>query len=181
MEIQHLPKEKWQGHIVPIGYTTSEFYEVAVTRSGDDFTVTLQKKPLAQPVVHTPEQYNYPDRLYAEHWEGACAHGIVQDGELAAVIETCPEEWSNRLRVTELWVDAAYQKQGLGHALMELAKEQAVREKRRAVILETQSCNTNAVGFYLHEGFTLIGFDACCYSNSDLARGEVRLEMGYLL
>ncbi len=112
MEIQYLPKENWQGHIVPIGYTTSEIYEVAVTRSGDDFTVTLQKKPLARPVVHTPEQYNYPDRLYAEHWEGACAHGIVQDGELAAVIETCAEEWSNRLRVTELWVDAGVSKAG---------------------------------------------------------------------
>ena len=37
-------------------------------------------------------------------------------------------------------------------------------------MLETQSCNTNAIGFYLHEGFTLIGFDACCYANNDLER-----------
>lgn len=181
MQIQYLPKEEWQGHIVPIGYTATEIYEVTVARSGDDFTVTLQKKPLAQPVVHAPEQFDFPDRLYAEHWEGACAYGIVQDGDLAAVIETCPEEWSNRLRVTELWVAPACQKRGVGHALMELAKQRAVREKRRALILETQSCNVNAVEFYLHEGFTLIGFDACCYSNNDLARGEVRLEMGYLL
>lgn len=62
---------------------------------------------------------------------------------------------------------------------MELAKNQAVAEGRRAVILETQSCNVGAVGFYLHEGFTLIGFDTCCYSNRDIERREVRLELGW--
>ena len=60
-------------------------------------------------------------------------------------------------------------------------KEVAVRQNRRAVILETQSCNTNAIGFYLHEGFELIGFDTCCYTNNDIARREVRLDLGYFL
>ena len=64
---------------------------------------------------------------------------------------------------------------------MNVAKEQARREWRRAVILETQSCNANAIGFYLHEGFTLIGFDACCYANNDIERGEVRIEMGWFV
>ena len=104
---------------------------------------------------------------------------MLVDNELVAAIETDPEKWSNRLRITELWVAPAYQKQGLGKALMEVAKEQARLERRRAVILETQSCNANAIGFYLHEGFTLIGFDSCCYSNRDLARREVRIELGY--
>lgn len=98
---------------------------------------------------------------------------------LVAAIETCPEIWSNRLLVTELWIDAPFRKQGLGHALMEVAKKQALREHRRAVILETQSCNVNAVDFYLHEGFTLIGLDSCCYGNNDLARKEVRLNLGW--
>jgi len=62
---------------------------------------------------------------------------------------------------------------------MDAVKERAVREKRRAVILETQSCNAGAIAFYLSQGFTLIGFDACCYTNTDLARREVRMEMGY--
>lgn len=72
-----------------------------------------------------------------------------------------------------------YQKRGIGRALMEVAKEQARLERRRAVILETQSCNVNAIGFYLHEGFTLIGMDTCCYANNDLSRKEVRMEMGW--
>ena len=85
------------------------------------------------------------------------------------------------LRITELWVSEEHQEQGIGHALIEMAKEQARRERRRAVILETQSCNVNAIDFYQHEGFTLIGFDACCYGNNDLQRKEVRLEFGWLI
>lgn len=101
--------------------------------------------------------------------------------ELLACIETCPEEWSNRLIITELWVHETMRRQGVGHQLMEIAKEQARRENRRAVILETQSCNTGAIAFYRKEGFRLIGFDSCCYSNQDVQRREVRLDMGYFL
>ena len=131
--------------------------------------------------MHSPQEYNYPDKLYEEHWPDARAFGILKDGVLIGAVEVCPEDWSNRMRVTELWVDDAWHKQGLGHALLERAKQEAQAQRRRAVILETQSCNVNAIGFYLHEGFTLIGMDTCCYSNTDLQRREVRLELGLLL
>jgi len=64
---------------------------------------------------------------------------------------------------------------------MDIAMKRARDEKRRAVMLETQSRNENAVAFYLTYGFSLIGFDACAYRNDDLARKEVRMEMGILL
>ncbi len=125
---------------------------------------------------------HFPDKLYQPHWERACAWGIVdtEGGErrLLACIETCPEEWSNRLMVTELWVHQSLRRQGIGRRLMAIAKEQAVLEHRRAVILETQSCNTAAIQFYEREGFELIGFDSCCYSNRDIERREVRIDMG---
>ena len=34
---------------------------------------------------------------------------------------------------------------------------------------------------YLSQGLTLMGFNACEYSNEDIAKHEVRLEMGCLL
>lgn len=179
-EIIHLPKEEWENTIIPIGYTTREHYRISVERRADGFAVEMKKQPFPQPVTHTPQEYDFPDRLYEPHWDQACASGIVQDGKLMAVVETAPEAWANRLRVTELWVDESLRGKGIGHALMEKAKEQARREGRRALILETQSCNVNAIGFYLHEGLTLMGFDACCYSNHDLKRGEVRVDLGML-
>lgn len=179
-EIVPLPKEKWQGTLIPMRYTTTEYYDVSVGQKDDGFWVTLEKKIFAEPVTHTPEEYDFPDKLYQEHWEKACAWGVLEGQEMIACIETCPEEWSNRLMVTELWVHEAHRRKGIAHELMAVAKEQARLERRRALILETQSCNVGAIAFYLQEGFTLIGFDSCCYQNGDLDRKEVRLDLGIL-
>ena len=179
-EIVPLPKETWKGAVVPIRYTTDTYYDLELTESENAFTARLVKKQFDTPVTHTPEEYNFPDRLYQDFWEKAEAYGVVGEaGELLACIELCPEEWSNRLMVTELWVSEGLQGQGLGKRLMDKAKEIAVLQKRRAIILETQSCNTKAIGFYLHQGFVLIGFDSCCYTNDDIARREVRVNLGY--
>lgn len=178
-----LPKEQWEGTVIPMRYTTEEFYDVKLETEKDGYHVTLCKSRFAEPVSHYPEEYDFPDKLYQPHWEKAFAWGIVseEDGEakLLACIETCPEEWSNRLMVTELWVHESLRRQGIAHELMAIAKEQAVLENRRAIILETQSCNVGAICFYQQEGFELIGFDSCCYSNRDLERKEVRINMGY--
>ncbi len=180
-EIVHLPKDKWKDTILPIGYTTDKYYDVTVNNTDKGFSIEIEKKDFKEPVTHRPEDYDFPDKLYQEHWENAYAWGVVVKDRLVAAIETDQELWSNRLRITELWVAEEYQKQGIGHALIDVAKGQARRERRRAVILETQSCNVNAVDFYLHEGFTLIGMDTCCYKNNDLQRKEVRLELGWFL
>jgi len=70
---------------------------------------------------------------------------------------------------------------GIATALMDMAIGRAKQEGRRAVVLETQSCNEGAIDFYLNYGFTLIGFDTCAYRNDDIQRKEVRIEMGYYL
>lgn len=178
-EMVHLAKEEWKGYIIPIKYTTQQYYDVVVDKKENGFSINIEKKDFKEEVTHTYEEYDFPDKLYEDHWENAYAWGVIVDGELIAAIETDVELWSNRLRVTELWIVEEYQKKGIGKALIQIAKEQARRERRRAIILETQSCNVNAIDFYQHEGFILIGFDSCCYRNNDLDRKEVRLEFGW--
>lgn len=181
--IIELPKEKWQGTKIPMRYTTEEYYDISMKKEKDTYKIKMRKCKFDEPVTHSPEEYDFPDRLYQPHWEKAFAWGIVEkDGEkeeLLACIETCPEEWSNRLMVTELWVHEKLRRQKVAHTLMAIAKEQAILEHRRAIILETQSCNVGAIHFYQQEGFEPIGFDSCCYSNCDLERREVRINMGY--
>ena len=103
-----LPKEQWKGTIIPMRYTTEEYYDVDMQEAADGYDVAIHRKKFDTPVTHFPEEYDFPDKLYQDHWEKAYAWGIVEekDGkqELLACIETCPEEWSNRLMVTELWV-----------------------------------------------------------------------------
>lgn len=182
-EIIHLPKEQWKNAIIPMRYTTEEYYDVKIEKNVNGFYTEFSKKKFNTTVTHYPEEHDFPDKLYQEHWEKAFAWGIVDENdgnkELVACIETCPEEWSNRLMITELWVHEKLRRKGIGHALMEIAKEQANLEHRRAIILETQSCNVPAISFYLKEGFELIGFDSCCYSNKDIDKREVRIDLGY--
>ena len=182
-DIIFLPKEQWKGTNIPLETQNDSYYDVIIDPLDyDGCTISLVRKPAEQEIVHTPEEYDFPDRLYQDYWENAEAFGMVgDDGELLACIEVCPEEWSNRLLVTELWISEGLRGKGLGKRLMDKAKEIAARQKRRAIILETQSCNTKAIGFYLHQGFELIGLDTCCYKNNDIERKEVRLNLGYFL
>nr|WP_297708849.1 GNAT family N-acetyltransferase [uncultured Butyrivibrio sp.] len=181
MNIVDLPKEKWKGVAIPLVTRSDSYYDFDIKPlDGEGCKIELVKKKAEKEILHTPEEYDFPDSLYQDHWENAEAFGIVGDNdELLACIEVCPEEWSNRLLVTELWVSDALRGKGYGKKLMDKAKEVAKAQNRRAIILETQSCNTNAIGFYLHEGFELVGFDTCCYTNDDIGRREVRINLGY--
>lgn len=179
--VVYLPPETYTGHALPITYTTHAIYEVDFTESENGWQIGIRKEALPAPITHTPEEYDFPDKLYEPYWEKAEAYGIFSDaGELIGAIEICVEEWSHRMRVTELWVSPTYHKRGYGHTLLSFAKDRARSVGCRALILETQSCNVNAVDFYRHEGLSLIGFDRICYSNRDISRKEVRLEMGIL-
>lgn len=160
---------------------SDSYYDLELSPlNGEGCNISLTKKPVEKEIVHTAQEYDFPDGLYQDHWEKAEAYGVVNEkGEMKACIEVCPEEWSNRLMVTELWVSEELRGRGLGKALMDRAKEVALQQKRRALILETQSCNTNAIGFYLSQGFELIGFDSCCYTNDDIGRREFRINLGF--
>ncbi|MBR2923581.1 MAG: GNAT family N-acetyltransferase [Clostridia bacterium] len=184
-QIIPLPREEWKGTPIPMKYTTECYYDLEMVTDENGFRVQMIKKPFDKPVTHSPEEYDFPDALYQDHWEKAEAYGIVaeKDGkkELLACIEICPEEWSNRLMVTEMWVADHLHRQGLGTRLMNVAKEKAIQQGRRAIILETQSCNVGAIAFYRSQGFELIGYDACCYTNIDVERHEIRFDFGYFL
>lgn len=180
-DIVALPKEQWKGTPIPMATRNDSYYDFEISPlDHDGCTISIVRKPAEQDIVHTPEEYDFPDGLYQDHWEKAEAYGVIgAGGEMLACIEVCPEEWSNRLMVTELWVSEGLRRKGVGKRLMDKAKEIAVNQKRRAVILETQSCNTKAIAFYLSQGFELIGFDTCCYTNNDIGRREVRINLGY--
>ena len=184
-KIVPLPKEQWKGVPIPMVYTTEEYFDLEVSENADAFEAKMVKKKFETPVTHAPEDYDFPDGLYQDHWEKAEAYGLYreEDGKkiLMACIEVCPEEWSNRLMVTELWVHDSLHRQGIGTALMNKAKEVAKAQGRRAIILETQSCNVRALAFYRAQGFHLIGFDSCCYTNRDVERREIRINMGFFM
>ncbi len=178
MEIKLLDKEKYEGYKLDFSYISEYYYDLKVESVVGEYKARLERKKFEKPFVN-------PDRgvdwLYADYWKDAKAYGIEINGELIAVIELFYEEWSERCRVTELWIKKEYRRKGIGTKLMNFAKERAAQLGARLLMLETQTSNSDGIAFYLAQGFNVIGFDKTCYGNKDVERGEVRLELGYNL
>lgn len=181
-DIVQLSKSEYKGTLLPNSYKTNEIYGV-IKEIDEDHNLVLRlfRKKLDEPFIHDAAKEDFPDRLYQDHFENALAFGVIEGDSLLAAIEVSEEKWSNRLRVTELWVKEGFRRQGIGKSLMDKAKAIAKENGNRAIILETQTSNVEAIAFYLSQGFVFDGIDLTCYGNDDVSRGEVRLELVYLL
>ncbi len=178
MEIKLLDKTKYSGHMLDFSYVSEYYYDLQVESVIGDYSAKLVRKKFDTPFVNPDRQVDW---LYADYWQGAEAYGIEIGGELIGVVEIFYEEWSNRCRITELWLKKEYRRQGLGTQLMNFAKSKAKQIGARFIMLETQTSNADGIAFYLAQGFIVIGYDITCYGNQDVERGEVRLELGYKL
>jgi ribosomal protein S18 acetylase RimI-like enzyme len=174
MHISELPRDRFEGYEVFFSYDSKGFYDLKMRCTENVFALEFVRTPCA------PVHKEFVDHLFASHWDDPHAYGLWDGKDMRAILEVTPENWNNRLRVTNLCVQDGYRRRGLGTLLMTRAREIARAQHRRALILETQSCNTGAIAFYLNQGLSLMGFNACEYSNQDVEKHEIRLEMGCL-
>lgn len=175
--IHKLDKEEYKGRKLEFEYKTSSCYDV-VREPGSVFSVKLVEKAFESPVRKAFESELFEGWLSSPSAFAAKA-GTGGNGSDLGFIEVDREDWHNRMRVVELLVLEPYRGRGIGKALLDAAKSLAAQEGYREVVLETQSCNAPAIGFYLSQGFSIVGIDLSCYTDSDLERGEVRLEMAF--
>ncbi|MBR5743364.1 MAG: GNAT family N-acetyltransferase, partial [Clostridia bacterium] len=81
VEITPLPKEKWKGVPIPLTVRSESFYDVEIAPlDGEGGRVSFVRKKAEKEIVHTPDEYDFPDSLYQPHWEKAEAYGVVGDG-----------------------------------------------------------------------------------------------------
>ena len=175
MRIAELPREQYEGYQLIFSYDSKAYYDLRIRTSQNVFALEFVRTPCS------PVHKEFADTLFAPHWDDPHAYGLWDGSQLVAVMEVTPETWNNRLRITNLFVQEGYRRRGVGTLLMTRAREIARAQGRRALILETQSCNSGAIAFYLNQGLTFMGFNACEYSNEDAQKHEVRIEMGCFL
>jgi len=166
---QSLPKLNSQ-------YQTTNYYDLSIIRESEAWKVELTLKPLNEPL-----EKNYTGTLFEKHIEEPKAFAAVINIEQIGWIELGYEKWNNRMRVWEFLVKKELRRMGIGSLLMDFAVKVAKEKDARMLVLETQSCNVPAINFYLKQGFNLIGFDSAAYSNEDIKKREVRLELGLTL
>lgn len=169
IKLKKLKEQEWKDRQLEFVYSTDGFYDFKC--QGYTFSLELYRDGVQREVSFT-------DNLFGAWLEKPVAYGAYSGDVLLGIIEFCPESWNNRLRVSNLLVFKDYRRKGVGKTLLNCAIDYAASHGFRMIVLETQTCNINAIGFYLSMGFEPIGFDLYSYSNADMDKCEVRLEMG---
>lgn len=122
---------------------------------------------------------SFDDEFFGEWLEEPTAFGAFEGERLLGYVEGAPEGWNNRYRISNICIfEENARGKGLGTLLMQAIQRAAEAAGARMIVLETQTCNENAIAFYKRNGFSIIGFDLYSYSNDDPERHEVRIEMG---
>ena len=165
-----LDAESYAGQRFTARYQTNGYYDISATESG----FQIEYKPFETPVIKS-----FEDEFFGQWLDDPIAYGAFENGRLLGYVEGFLETWNNRYRISNICVfDNADRNRGIGSLLMDTILKEASALKARMVVLETQTCNENAIAFYRRYGFEIIGFDLYAYSNTDPEKNEVRVEMG---
>ncbi len=157
-------------------YTSRHYYDLSIIRELNGWKTELTLKPSEEPVERASES-----RFFEDFVEEPRAFAAKLEGDQVGWLEVGYHKWNNRMRVWEILVKDGFRRRGIGTALINHAIRIAKERGARALVLETQTCNVPAIDFYLKHGFELVGFDATVYTNQDIDRREVRLELGLRL
>jgi len=177
LTIQRIYKEYYPAGIKVIyRYTSEKYYKVLSEKIDNGWNFTLKEESFDIPFVKRLEE-----EIFEQYKKGSGVYIAELDGKEAAIMVIQAMDWNNTLIIHDLYVEPQYQKHGTGRRLIDTAKQRAVELDVRAIVLETQTSNYPAIQFYLKNGFEIVGFNAISYSNDDVNKNEVRLEMAYTL
>ena len=170
VEIKELNREEYSGKNFTVKYQTKGYFDIQSTAEGFDISYKLFSKP---------KEMSFSDVFFNEWLGNPVGFGAFEDGLLVGYVEGTLEKWNNRYRISNICVfNSSNRNNGIGSLLMEAILEEASKSNARMTVLETQTCNENAIAFYKKYGFRIIGFDLFAYSNADPERNEIRIEMG---
>lgn len=170
IEIIELDKETYSGKSFTMRYETKGYYDIQPKETGFQIDYKTFTKP---------KKMSFRDVFFSEWLEDPKAFGAFENGQLLGYVEGVLEKWNNRYRISNIGIfDSSNRHNGIGSLLMQRILSEALKSGARMVVLETQTCNENAIAFYKKHGFKIIGFDLFAYSNTDPERNEIRIEMG---
>ena len=180
LSIQQIPINQIIKESNTFYYESDFFYDVSIKSDipGNQLQILFKKQPFSTPFIKNIIEPMYePYKIEAEFFFTYHPHTHDRVGWLCLN----KSEWNHTARVIDIDIARPYRRQGFGTQLIDFAIDRAREWKMRAVVLECQSSNYPAIQFYFKKGFQITGLDSIAYSNHDLARHEVRLELGLLL
>ena len=173
MIIKRLNKDDYAGKEFKVCYQTNGYYDIVPDKLG--FKIQYVS-------FETSVSRSFTDEFFGEWLDDPIAYGAFENEKLIGFVEGAIEQWNNRFRISNICIfEQTTRNSGIGTELMQTILAEAIKTNARMVVLETQSCNENAISFYQKIGFDIIGFDLYSYSNEDPKKHEIRIEMGMKL
>ena len=132
-----LDAESYSGKKFIVRYQTNGCYDISATESG----FQIEYKAFEAPV-----NKSFEDVFFGQWLDDPIAYGAFEKERLLGYVEGFLETWNNRYRISNICVfDNADRNRGIGSLLMDTILKEASASKARMVVLETQTCNENAI------------------------------------
>ena len=157
-------------------YESPGHYRVDIHETADGWDISLRKEDFPQTFVKKETE-----AVISPYKGDSEIYGAFSDGREVGFIQLEFQQYNKSLRIWDIDVASNCRRKGVGKALMDLCKSRASDLGARRIVLETQTSNLKAIAFYRTMGFRLVGLDASHYTNEDVEKGEVRLEMAFHL
>ena len=97
------------------------------------------------------------------------------EARIAGLLMVVLPRWTDAGEITDLVVDRASRRSGVGRALVHAAADWARERKLRALWVEPAADNSDAIEFYLSLGFRVSGFNDRWSSNDNDVRPTIYL------
>jgi len=176
IDIRRLDPEDLVEKAIVFQYDSPGHFRVSIAERDNGWTIDLTRQVF-------PEKFHKreTEQLVTKYKGSSEIYGAFVEGREAGLIQLEYQEWNRSVRVWDIDVALEFRRKGIGKALMDLCKARSLELGARRIVLETQTSNLRAIEFYKAMGFQLVGLDASNYSNDDVDKCEVRLEMSFLL
>ena len=140
MIIKRLNKDDYAGKEFKVCYQTNGYYDIVPDKLG----FKIQYVPF-----ETCVSRSFTDEFFGEWLDDPIAYGAFENEKLIGFVEGAIEQWNNRFRISNICIfEQTTRNSGIGTELMQTILAEAIKTNARMVVLETQSCNENAISFY---------------------------------
>ena len=156
-------------------YESDYYYDIELQsmENNNGWIINIQKKQF-----HLTFKKNISEFVFKEFLSDAEYYfALDEDGTELGWICISYQRWNNIARLWDINVNEENRRKSIGKKFLEFGLAKAKEWKCRAIVLECQSSNYPAISFYLKNDFKLTGLDLIAYSNQDIEKHEVRLEM----
>ncbi|MBD7969311.1 GNAT family N-acetyltransferase [Paenibacillus gallinarum] len=166
-----------QKNLGEFGYVTDSKYRVSKRETKERTVIEIELIEL-ESMIHKSYTNSEEDyERYSKIASTGYSLGAYIGTELVGVVIAEEMQWNNTLLIWHFQVAEDWRKKSIGKQLMNELTCLAKVNRIRAINLETQNTNANAINFYRKCGFEIEGVDLSYYTNNDVLDGEVAIFM----